>query len=231
LKAIQVEQAKKDATHKRLGAIEAEIQRTEDIRQKIDTLIKELETRLVKDSINTHRIKRARQAQRTFEDYKEKLKENKRDQIEQSVNSCFSSLMTSHNLVAQVKIDNDFALSYLDSTGQEIGMANLSAGMKQLAAQALLWALSDVTNRDIPVIVDTPLARIDRVNQENLLTKYYPKAGKQTIILPTDSEIDKEKYRIIHPHINTEFTLDNSKSGESTEIRANTKMYNLRAMS
>ncbi|QFY41545.1 hypothetical protein F6R98_01995 [Candidatus Methylospira mobilis] len=41
---------------------------------------------------------------------------------------------------------------------------------EQLAATALLWALQDVSGRKLPVIFDTPLGRIDRQHQDNLLT-------------------------------------------------------------
>ena len=105
-------------------------------------------------------------------------------------------------------------------------MANISAGMKQLTAQALLWALSEATSRRIPIIVDTPLARIDRIHQENLLNAYYPNAGEQVIVLPTDSEIDIEKYRLIQPHICAEFRLENT-DGEHTHVIPDARMYDV----
>ncbi|MBV5276310.1 hypothetical protein JZU56_00225, partial [bacterium] len=57
----------------------------------------------------------------------------------------------------------------------------------------------------------------DRQNQENLLINFYPKAGEQVIVLPTDSELDQEKYRLLLPHIGAEFQLANA-TGECTEI-------------
>jgi len=98
--------------------------------------------------------------------------------------------------------------------------------MKQLTAQALLWALSNVSGRNIPVIVDTPLARIDRGHQENLLSNYYPNAATQVIVLPTDSEIDREKYGMLHPHIAAEFRLVNPE-GDRTTVQAQTRMYEI----
>jgi len=55
--------------------------------------------------------------------------------------------------------------------------------MKQLMATALLWALSEVSGKQVPVVVDTPLARIDSGHQEAILTHYYPNAADQVIIL------------------------------------------------
>jgi DNA sulfur modification protein DndD len=190
-------------------------------------LIKNKKTDVAKGDRNSRRIERVRQALHLFENYKQQLKESRRAEIEQAVNRRFKLLMTSHKLIASIAVDANFALTYRDAEEQEIGMANLSAGMKQLAAQALLWALSEITTRHVPIIVDTPLARIDRAHQENLLRNYYPYAGEQVIVLPTDSEIDREKYRLLSPHIAGEFRLENT-GGEHTTVIANTKMYNLK---
>ncbi len=97
-------------------------------------------------------------------------------------------------------------------------MSSISAGMKQLAATALLWALKDTCGKQLPVIIDTPLGRIDKRHQENLLTRYYPRAAKQVILLPTDSELDERKRDILAPYIYCEYELKNP-DGESTKVR------------
>lgn len=99
-------------------------------------------------------------------------------------------------------------------------MASLSAGMKQLAATALLWALKEASGREVPLIVDTPLGRIDRAHQENLLTRYYPTVGRQVIVLPTDSELDEGKYRVLAPHVFREYHLINDETGMRTQFES-----------
>jgi len=96
-------------------------------------------------------------------------------------------------------------------------MSSLSAGMKQLAVTALLWSLKDTSGREAPLIVDMPLGRIDRAHQQNLLVRYYPKAGRQVILLPTDAELDAEKYRVLSPHVFREFRLHNE-TGMETRV-------------
>lgn len=228
----EIAQAEKRNTDRlrRQGAIEAEQGSLHKQIKDIQATIGRKETERVKGEINTRRIARARQAQQLFDDYKQRLKESQREDIEKRINLRFKSLMTSHDQIGHITVDADFALTYLSADGQEVGMANISAGMKQLAAQALLWALAEVTNHDVPIIVDTPLARIDRLNQENLLTAYYPHAGKQVIVLPTDSEIDPGKYRMIQPHICAEFQLENADDGEHTRVVAGARMYDVEAV-
>ncbi|MBF0585108.1 MAG: DNA sulfur modification protein DndD, partial [Magnetococcales bacterium] len=134
-------------------------------------------------------------------------------------NTHFKTLMTSHDMIRTIHVDDHFGLHYLDAAEQAIGGGNLSAGMKQLAAISLLWALKSVSGKSVPVIVDTPLARIDRQNQENLLQSYFPQVAEQVIILPTDSELDREKYRLLAPYIYREYTLENP-HGDCTEVKS-----------
>lgn len=151
--------------------------------------------------------------------YRALLKARRRGDIETAINSRFGELMTSHTQIRHIRVNDDFSLHYLDAEGQPVGMGNLSAGMKQLVAQALLWGLKDVSGKEAPVVVDTPLARIDRKHQENLLARYYPKAGQQVIILPTDSELDREKYALLKPHVYREYRLVNPE-GDHTRVEA-----------
>lgn len=159
----------------------------------------------------------AAKLRRFFDDYKQRLKDERRADLEAALNRHFRTLMTSHNLIAHIGVDEDFGLHYLDTDGRPVGMGNLSAGMKQLAATALLWALKECSNRPLPIVVDTPLARIDRGNQENLLTNYYPVASEQVIVLPTDSELDEAKYRLLQPFVYREYKLHNP-TGDQTKL-------------
>ncbi len=160
----------------------------------------------------------AKKLQGFFAAYKARLKLERRTEVEDALNRHFKGLMTSNRLIQSIRVDEDFGLHYLDMDGKSVGMGNLSAGMKQLAATALLWALKECSGRPLPIIVDTPLARIDRGNQENLLRNYYPNVGQQVIVLPTDSELDEAKYSILKPYIYAEYLLLNPE-GDHTEIR------------
>ncbi|KJR43252.1 DNA sulfur modification protein DndD [Candidatus Magnetoovum chiemensis] len=151
-----------------------------------------------------------------FEKYKNELKSLRKEEIETKINEMSKKLLTSNTMIAKIKVTEDFDLHYIDSKDQTIGIASVSAGMKQLTATALLWALKEASGKDIPLIIDMPLARIDREHQSKLLTHYYPNAGKQIIILPTDSEIDNNKYETLKPYIYREYTLKNPDGDNSS---------------
>lgn len=96
---------------------------------------------------------------------------------------------------------------YLDKKGNEVTKNSLSAGEKQLMVISMLWALGKCSEKKLPVIIDTPLARLDSVHRKALIDKYFPMASEQTIILSTDAEIDNSYYEFIKRHVGNEFTL------------------------
>ena len=155
---------------------------------------------------------------RALNEVTEGLRREMRGKIEALINNRLQLLLTDHPLIDRVTLDESYTMFFLDGAGRPVGRASLSSGMKQLAATALLWAMKDSADYDMPVVIDTPLARIDRINQTNLLRSYYPKLSHQVIVLPTDAEIDQTKLEMLRPYIWKEFTLKNQDTGESAEI-------------
>ena len=96
---------------------------------------------------------------------------------------------------------------YRDNNNNLVELSVLSAGEKQLMVIATLWALAECSGKKLPIIIDTPLARLDSIHRISLIEKYFPNASDQTIILSTDSEINKEYYEKIKPYVSNEFTL------------------------
>ena len=199
----------------------ANLQKESDILQRsINTLKGELKEkeralRVATDFRQQHDF--ALELKEALEQVKKELKTLKRKELEEKYNEHLSALLDSHALISKVKIDENFEISYIDNQGNTIGMSTVSAGMKQLSATALLWALKDISGREFPIIIDTPMGRIDAKHQENLLKKYYPNVGKQVILLPTDSELDQRKYELLAPHICKRYQLDNP-TGLATSI-------------
>jgi DNA sulfur modification protein DndD len=118
-------------------------------------------------------------------------------------------LMESHSLVSKFELDQQLVVHLWSSDDREIGARSISEGMKQLAATAFLWGLSQITGSRIPIIADTPLGRVDLGHQKRLLERYFPHASRQVIILPTDSEITSEKHALLAPHIYREYKIVN----------------------
>lgn len=170
------------------------------------------------------RVELARKLREWTREFKERLREQKRKKLEEAINRHFQKLMTGHRLIDRIRLDEDFGLTYLDTQGRPIGMGNISAGMKQLVATALLWALREVSGVKLPVVIDTPLARLDRDHRANLVRHYYPCAAEQVILLPTDAEMERENYFLLKPYVYREYALQNE-TGETTVPRPDVSLY------
>jgi DNA sulfur modification protein DndD len=92
----------------------------------------------------------------------------------------------------------------------------LSAGEKQIYAIAILEALAKTSGRKLPIIIDTPLGRLDSKHRRKLVENYFPTASHQVIILSTDTEIDESFHKSLSDHISHTIKLDYDESIAST---------------
>lgn len=88
-------------------------------------------------------------------------------------------------------------IKLVDYTGGELLKTQLSAGEKQLFAVSIIWGLAQCSGYDMPVVIDTPLGRLDSQHRGSFVEGYLPNAGKQVIILSTDEEIYGKYYQLI----------------------------------
>ncbi|ELY2511227.1 DNA sulfur modification protein DndD [Cronobacter sakazakii] len=86
-----------------------------------------------------------------------------------------------------------FDVELINEQGSVINRKLLSAGEKQIYAIAILEALAKTSGRDLPVIIDTPLGRLDSKHRDKLINHYFPEASHQVVLLSTDTEVD-ERY-------------------------------------
>lgn len=191
--------------------------------QKIRTDISSQEKAVDLSQRAKSKVNLARDLRSFFDEYKNRLRKMRKEDVEDAFNKYLRILMPEHHLVDHVVVEDSFSLTYMGKDGGNVGRTSLSSGMKQLIATALLWALKTVSGKDVPVVIDTPLGRLDYGHQVGLLEKYYPEVGNQVILLPTDSEIDEAKYKIILPHVYKEYRLKNDDGESATAVE--TVMY------
>ena len=164
-------------------------------------------------------IKYAHMAVEIIKLYRIRLQERKTDTLAKTMTDCYKKLANKKNLVDYINMDPDtLDLHYMNRDGGEIAKKRLSAGEKQLMVVSLLWALAICSKKKLPVIIDTPLSRLDSTHRQALIKTYFPNASDQTIILSTDSEIDEKYYGMMKESIGDEFTLKYNDETKNTTI-------------
>ncbi|MCM1524181.1 MAG: DNA sulfur modification protein DndD [Ruminococcus sp.] len=147
-------------------------------------------------------------AQTAVQKYKIELQKSKVDELARTMTERCTTLFGKRNFIYKVHMDFEtLDYTFIDKSGNEIPKSSLSAGEKQLMVISMLWALAICSRKKLPVIIDTPLARLDSKHRKALIKKYFPKASEQTIVLSTDSEIDTVCYEELKSCIGNEFTL------------------------
>lgn len=160
------------------------------------------------------RLQLADKSRQALADYLAKLTSAKVAQLQAIVVQCFRTLCRKTDLVADISIDStSFKVTLLDQHGDVVPKSSLSAGEKQIYAISLLWALAKVSGRPLPMIIDTPLGRLDRLHRQNLLERYLPVASHQVIVLSTDTEVDKPYFDLLRPHTSHSINLTNQPGG------------------
>ena len=147
------------------------------------------------------RVDLTARTQRVLDDYKAALTEAKVAMLEQALVSRFNELCRKHPFVERICVDLATFGITLHRADHSFPRSWLSAGENQLLAIATLWALRELSGRATPVIIDTPLSRLDSQHRQSMLHDFFPHASHQVILLATDAEIDGAALKRLAPAI------------------------------
>ncbi len=157
-------------------------------------------------SIQKKQLEKIEIAEKSLHKFLNQIVSRSLSQFEDLITEKFNYLIRKDTLVEKFNIDQKtYLISASNSKEQIIPLHDLSAGERQILAISILWSLSEISNIKIPVIIDTPLGRLDSKHRNQLITKYFPEASLQTIILSTDEEIIGKYYKVIKQYAGKEF--------------------------
>ncbi len=148
------------------------------------------------------------------------LTSEKLKKLESLVAERFNEIIQKTDLIQTVSIDPDqFRISLFNTEGKEIPKEGLSAGEKQMFAIATLWALRQLSGRPFPVVIDTPLGRLDREHRDSLIENYFPFISHQVILFSTDTEVDQTYFEALQPHISHAYHLTYNSNRGATDFQ------------
>lgn len=187
-----------------------------DIRQKIT----KKEDELLATGKSGDRVNFVRKVKRAVQKYQEALRPRKRNEVAEYLTSIYRRLARKEDVVDSIELDEKtYRPHLLDRRGNVMPLHTLSAGEREIYALSLLWALGKTSRRELPVIIDTPLARLDSHHRANIVKQYLPIAGPQVIVLSTDTEIDRENFGLISDNLAAIYRLEFDARTERTTVR------------
>jgi DNA sulfur modification protein DndD len=119
---------------------------------------------------------------------RDSIMSNVREEVARKTSQQFLALIWKKETYEGVNIDDDYNISVPHVSGRE-ALGTLSAGERQVCALSFMAALNSVSGFDVPIVIDTPLARISTGPTKNIaenLPSYL--SGKQVTLLVTDKE-------------------------------------------
>ncbi|MGI0407204.1 AAA family ATPase [Helicobacter himalayensis] len=221
---------KQKALKEEMGALESEKSQEEQKKEDIKISLRHLEIQKeqldreidsLKQKINTERIdnklKILESLQKSIEQYRKKLNNKLREELHSLILQNYQKLLPNDN-IKELSISEDFEIKLKDENDEQIIIENQSSGQKQILAIAIFWALSKLSNSNLPLIIDTPLSRIDRENRARIIQNYYA-SNAQVIILPHSGEMGEREYEYAKPYLAELYRIDNKADRKHATIK------------
>ncbi len=182
-------------------------------------LIKVITEKENKNDNNTRIIKYAAMSMEVLGEFKKRLQFEKVAALSAKITECFKLLVEKDTLVSRIEIDAiSLDVTIFDYDNHELLKSQLSAGEQQMFAISVVWALALTSGYKAPVVIDTPMARLDSANRTNFVMNYLPAASSQVIVLSTDEEIHGHYHDMIREFIVDYYTLYYREEDQCTSI-------------
>lgn len=120
--------------------------------------------------------------------------------------------MTHKGAVKDIRIDESGRVTLLDQEGRDLSELDPSAGESQIFAFALMAAITRIAP-PFPIVLDTPLARLDPEHRDRVL-RYFAGLDQQIIFLSQPAELSERYIELLEPHLAARIRLEH-RAGES----------------
>ena len=140
-------------------------------------------------SLSNKRVKRLEQLGTVFGKGIDRLRQKMKDDVASHATTTFKRL-TTEKTYSGLKINQSYGLSILDQEGRVLD--ERSAGAEQVVALSLIDGLNKTSGTEAPIVMDTPLGRLDLKHRKNIL-QYLPDMSQQIVLLIHEGEINAER--------------------------------------
>ncbi|TWD92191.1 DNA sulfur modification protein DndD [Neobacillus bataviensis] len=160
------------------------------------------------------------QTKKALEQYVTELTKIKATYIKEEFSEMLKRLFRKQDEFGKIEFDiNTYTIRLYNDRMQEISIQDRSAGEMQMIASSLIWGLTKASDLSLPMVIDTPLGRLDSYHRNHLINYYYKELSEQVIILSTDTEITNEYVNLMKENSYKQYMLDYDERKKYTIIR------------
>lgn len=117
------------------------------------------------------------------------------------------------SLVHRIDIDASCNVRLLGERNRDIRGMDSSAGEDQIFALALIGAIAKVSGVSVPIMMDTPLARLDTDHRTNVLKYFASHSSDQVIFLSQPDEVNGEYLEAIRGRVAKAYHIEYEELG------------------
>ena len=168
-------------------------------------------------------LRQTSKALATLADFKKKLIAENITLIQSLIEESLQRLLRKLSLIKKMTIDPEtFEILLQSPSGATVLWQQMSAGEQQIVTTAIIWGLARASGHVFPMMVDTPLGRLDESHRGKLLEHYYPEASHQVVLLSTDKEIGPKDLAELKNHVTRTYLV---RHNEQTKVSDLTEGY------
>lgn len=157
---------------------------------------------------NRRKFNMAQRSKMVLEAYNEKLTETQLQELCKELVDCFNRICDKEQLLSEAKINSKtFDVTLIDRQGESVSVDDFSMGESQIYGLALLWALRKISGYELPLLIDTPVARLDDVHQNNFINEFMPEVSDQVLLFATNIEMSNNVENRLQPAISQTYDL------------------------
>lgn len=171
---------------------------------KLKKEIERLQDEIDNNSPNLQKSQRAKKVMEAIEKIKNTLLERKVQSLSQAATE-INRRLAHDERIHRIEINQNGNLRLFAKNGEEISLV-ISAGQMQILIMSLVAALAKVTQYDAPMVIDTPLARLDDAHREALF-EHWTGLRQQVILLSQDAEITGEIKKRLETNLSRSYLI------------------------
>ena len=139
------------------------------------------------------------------------------DRLAAAMGTIYRSL-AHKTLVRKIEIDAACNVKLLGDRNRDLREMDSSAGEEQIFALALIGAIAQVSGIGVPIVMDTPLARLDTDHRTNVLRYFSAHSSEQVIFLSQPDEINGDYLAAIQGRVAKSYHIEFEELGNGVGV-------------
>ncbi len=190
---IEIDEAQLKTLNSKLASLNSDLGREERL--------------IVLTDVDKETIKNIDLVMGNIDDKIEIILDDSRNNLENKINEIYHILKNTKDMVKAIRITESFEIQLFDFDDKIIDISFISEGEKGILMYSVIYGLHSISNSNFPLIVDSPLGRMDTKHVHNLAEKYFPSINAQIILLSHDREVIGESHEILKKNICKSYTV------------------------